>query len=142
MRRVIVESPYAGRGTDVAGEIRLNVEYARECIKDCLKRGEAPIASHLLFTQPGILDDDVPEERRLGVEAGLAWITAATAMVVYIDRGVSEGMRNAIQRATGVIPVERRSLYGRPVVERSYAKRLEDYPDWMKAAGDVAKEPK
>jgi hypothetical protein len=38
-----------------------------------LLRGESPIASHLLYTQPGILKDDVPEERPLGIEAGLAW---------------------------------------------------------------------
>lgn len=46
MRRVIVESPYAG-------EVEANVTYARACVRDCVLRGEAPIASHLLFTQPG-----------------------------------------------------------------------------------------
>ena len=46
MRFVIVESPYAG---DVAA----NVEYARAAVADCLRRGEAPFASHLLYT----LDD-------------------------------------------------------------------------------------
>lgn len=111
MRRVIVESPYAGRGTDVDGEISANLRYARSCVADCLKRGEAPIASHLLYTQQGILDDAVPEERALGIKAGHAWIAGADAMVVYVDRGISEGMRSAIKEATGVIPIERRSLY-------------------------------
>ena len=41
--------------------------YARACVADCLRRGEAPIASHLLYTQPGVLDDDVPEERAQGI---------------------------------------------------------------------------
>jgi hypothetical protein len=66
VRRVIVESPFAG-------DIEANVIYARAAVRDCVLRGEAPIASHLLFTQPGILDDNVPEERALGIEAGLAW---------------------------------------------------------------------
>jgi hypothetical protein len=85
VKRVIVESPYAG---DVAG----NLAYARACIRDCLKRGEAPIASHLLFTQDGILDDDIPDERLLGIKAGLAWVDVADVGVFYLDRGWSNGM--------------------------------------------------
>jgi hypothetical protein len=92
MRRVILESPFAG-------EIERNLEYARACVRDSVLRGEAPIASHLLFTQPGILDDDEPKERALGIAAGLAWLSAADAMVVYTDRGVSGGMRAAIEIA-------------------------------------------
>ncbi len=92
MRRVILESPFAG-------EIERNIEYARACVRDSVLRGEAPIASHLLFTQPGILDDGEPNERALGIAAGLAWLSAADAMVVYTDRGVSGGMRAAIEIA-------------------------------------------
>jgi hypothetical protein len=66
MRRVVLESPFAG-------DVEANLKYARECMADCLRRGEAPIASHLLYTQPGILDDTKPEERKLGMEAGFTW---------------------------------------------------------------------
>lgn len=90
MRRVIVESPYAG-------DIAANVAYARECMRDCLYRGEAPMLSHLLYAQ--VLDDDNPREREMGIEAGLAWGTAAEATVVYLDRGISRGMREGIRRA-------------------------------------------
>jgi hypothetical protein len=45
----------------------------RAAVRDRILRGESPIASHLLYTQPGFLKDDVPEERHLGIEAGLAW---------------------------------------------------------------------
>jgi hypothetical protein len=104
MRLVILESPYAG-GTEE------NVAYARACVRDCLLRGESAIASHLLYTQPGILDDAVPEERELGIRAGLAWLTVADASVVYIDRGISEGMRQGIERARSLgVPVEERCL--------------------------------
>jgi hypothetical protein len=108
MRRVLLESPY---GSDDPTMVDANVAYARKCLRDSIKRGEAPIASHLLFTQPGVLRDDVPDERRLGIDAGLAWMTYADAMVLYIDRGVSPGMREAMKLAqrTG-LEVELRSL--------------------------------
>ncbi len=106
MRRVILESPYAG-------DIEANVAYARLCVKDCVLRGESPIASHLLFTQPGILDDSIPEERQLGIAAGLAWRDVADATVVYTDRGISTGMAHGIARAKeSGVPVEYRSLSG------------------------------
>jgi len=103
MRRVILESPYAG-------DVEANVEYARACLRDCLLRGEAPIASHLLYTQPGVLDDDNPEERKLGIDAGLEWGVHAEASVVYTDLGISTGMKYGIERA---------SLEGRPVEYRA-----------------------
>ena len=104
MRLVILESPYAG---DVAA----NVEYARRCVRDSLSRGEAPIASHLLYTQPGILDDNDPVERAQGIEAGLAGRTVAEASVVYTDRGISPGMRYGIDAALRAgRPVEFRKL--------------------------------
>jgi hypothetical protein len=80
---------------------------------DSLLRNESPLASHLLW--PGILDDAVPADRALGIEAGLAWGPVAEATVVYMDRGISEGMAQGIQRAAlEGRPVEQRWLYGRP----------------------------
>ena len=92
MRRVILESPYAG-------DIELNERYARACLRDCLLRGEAPLASHLLYTQPGVLDDQVTAEREHGIRAGLVWGEAADATVVYVDLGVSMGMEYGIADA-------------------------------------------
>lgn len=110
MKLVIIESPFAG---DVDG----NQTYARACIRDSLARGEAPIASHLLYTQPGILDDTIPHERQWGIDAGLAWHAAAVTTVVYTDRGISRGMEYGIAAAQKAgNPVEYRSL-GRPNAE-------------------------
>ena len=92
MRLVILESPYAG-------DVETNIRYARACVKDCLLRGESPVASHLLFTQEGILDDGIPEERQLGIEAGLAWKQVAHYSVAYVDFGVTEGMKHGIRAA-------------------------------------------
>ena len=104
MRCVILESPYAG-------DVDANVAYARRCVRDCVLRGEAPIASHLLFTQAGILDDNVPAERALGIDAGLAWLILAEAMVLYIDRGMSPGMQAAMKEAQRMgVPTELRAL--------------------------------
>lgn len=94
-RLVIVESPYAG-------DVNRNVAYARACLADCLRRGEAPIASHLLYTQPGVLNDDIPGERRLGIDAGLAWADRADAAVFYTDLGWSRGMLDARERHLSV----------------------------------------
>lgn len=101
---VIIESPYAG-------EIEVNVAYARAAMRDSLQRGEHPIASHLLYTQPGILRDEIPEERERGIAAGLAWRQVADRAVFYTDRGWSGGMLMArtIYEREG-IPFELRSL--------------------------------
>lgn len=104
-RRVIVESPYAGA---TAADVADNVAYARRAILDSLRRGEAPLASHLLYTQ--VLDNSIPEDRRLGIAAGLAWTAAADLVAVYIDCGVSSGMEAGIEaaRRAGVRVEERR----------------------------------
>lgn len=104
MRLVIVESPYAG-------DVERNVRYARACLRDCLKRGEAPFASHLLYTQDGVLRDAVPNERDFGIIAGLAWAEVADATVVYTDLGRSNGMEIGIRMAgKQKRPVEYRRL--------------------------------
>lgn len=92
MRRVIIESPYAGN-------VARNLRYLRACMADCLRRGESPYASHALLTQPGVLDDTKPEERALGITAGFAWRSVAQATVVYTDLGVSRGMEYGIDHA-------------------------------------------
>ena len=110
MRRVVIESPYAGNLW-----LRfLNRRYARACLRDCLDRGESPLASHLLYTQRGVLRDGNADERARGIAAGLAWGAAADATVVYRDRGISAGMRIGIDAAKAAgRPVEYRSLNGR-----------------------------
>ena len=92
MALVFIESPFAG-------DVETNIEFARACMRDSLNKGESPLAIHLLYTQKGILDDDIPEERKWGMEAGYAWGKHASKTVVYTNRGISEGMEIGIQRA-------------------------------------------
>lgn len=102
MRRVIVESPYSG-------DVEKNFKYAREAMLDCIRRGESPLASHLLY--PQILDDNSPHDRDLGIKLGFAWNLVAHMIVIYTDLGTSIGMMKGIEwaREQG-IPVEYRTL--------------------------------
>lgn len=102
MIRVILESPYAGASSwrlIAWWQRRQNIRFARAAMRDCLSRNEAPIASHLLYTQPGILRDGDPYERQWGIEAGLLWGELAEKTVVYTARGTSRGMELGLDAA-------------------------------------------
>lgn len=105
-RRVIIESPYSG-------DIGANTRYARRALRDSIDRGEAPLASHLLYTQ--VLKDDDPEERMLGIKLGYEHWYGARAIIFYIDRGMSPGMQSALVEAmkTGK-DIEFRRIYRQP----------------------------
>jgi hypothetical protein len=109
--RVVIESPLSAPTRE---GIEKNKEYAKRCMRDSILRGEAPYASHLLFDQPGILDDTKPGERTVGMEAGFAWGQMADLIAVYTDLGMSSGMKAGIDhyRHKG-IPIELRSLDGK-----------------------------
>lgn len=110
MIRVIIESPYAG---DVEGNLR----YLRRCIKHSLLQGEAPFASHALYTQCGILNDDIQSERNLGISAGFSWRGVADKTVVYTDLGITNGMiagiADSISRGVPVVYryIDRAGIY-------------------------------
>lgn len=97
---VCIESPYSG-------DVERNQRYLRDAIRDCLKRGESPYASHRMLTDA--LDDTIPEEREAGMEAGFAIQARTDLVVVYADLGISGGMVQGMERAraTGLAVVER-----------------------------------
>lgn len=101
---VILESPNKGLRDR-------NKAYLQLCIRDCVARAESPFCSHQMFTDA--LDDDDPNERQTGIDAGLVWGAFATRTVVYDDFGISEGMR------IGILAAERAN---RPVEFRSIPK--------------------
>lgn len=112
LKRVVLESPYQG-------DIETNLRYLRACMDDCFARGEAPFASHGLYTQPGVLRDEIPGERELGIQGGFAWRDAAEMTVVYTDRGMSSGMTYGIADAEKKgRPIEYRTL-GEDWIQRS-----------------------
>lgn len=93
---VIIESPFAG-------DIERNERYLSACLADSLSRGEAPFASHGLYTRPGVLDDLQPVERERGILAGFSWRRAASITAVYSDLGISGGMQRGIDDASTLI---------------------------------------
>jgi hypothetical protein len=96
-RPVILESPYRADNTM---SLERNKAYARACMKDCLlNRGEAPFASHLLYTQPSVLNDYDDVERRIGIGAGISFKKLDILTVVYVDLGISKGMELGIESA-------------------------------------------
>ena len=112
MPLVIIESPYAGKSLD---DLAANITYARRCLRNSVLLGEAPIASHLLYTQPGVLDDLIPEERELGIQCGLAWSHMADYHVFYTDKGWSPGMTAAFRFVRRHFQEYRiRALFGEP----------------------------
>lgn len=120
MRRVVViESPYAGN-------VELNLAYARAAMRHCILGGETPIASHLLYPQKGVLDDLDPKERELGIAMGFQFWELADCICFYVDLGWSRGMLAARSRflenlpADGVLDMEERTVPGwREAAERT-----------------------
>lgn len=124
MIRVCIESPFAGR--DGLKDQLLNQEYLHQSMIDSMRRGEAPFASHALYTR--VLDDSKPDERRMGMAAGFEWQAVAELVVIYADRGISRGMHEGAQRAVRAgLPVELRHLDG----------WLDDHPGDLIRQGEV-----
>jgi len=89
MKRVVIESPYAGKS---ANDILINEAYGDLCMRDCLlNHNESPYASHLLYTRKFVLRDSIPEERKLGIEAGFLWRDVAEKTVLERKLGIEAG---------------------------------------------------
>ena len=126
MKLVYIESPFNGGTGSLTAR---NVYYARLCVRDCLKRGEAPYASHLFFTQAGILNDNIQEERDLGITAGQAMGDRFDLRVVYEDFGISKGMQYGIERALKLgQPIEHRELSVIMNLEQALSKMAKSEP--------------
>jgi len=112
MALVIIESPFrAIEGEDPVFSRLINKQYLQACIRDCLRRAEAPFASHQMYTDA--LRDSVLSDRELGLHAGFEWHFAADYSAVYTDRGITDGMMRGIAHAQNLnIPVEYRTLGG------------------------------
>jgi hypothetical protein len=106
VKRVILESPFAPHKKSTLE----HVQYGRKCMRDCFFRNEAPFASHLLYTQPGVLDDKDIVERAAGIRAGMSWGRYAHARVVYVDEGITPGMKEGIKDSL---------RHGPPIIFRS-----------------------
>lgn len=92
--RVIVESPFKGETVEERME---NIKYARAACRDAVMKQEIPMASHLLY--PQFLAEENPHERNIGIQSGYVWWDIADKIIFYIDRGMSDGMLEALRKA-------------------------------------------
>ena len=88
MARVVIESPYKG-------DVERNLAYAKTAMLDSILRGEAPFASHLLYTL--VLNDKLIAERERGITMGQAWLLEANLVAFYTDLGISPGMNESLK---------------------------------------------
>ena len=88
-KMVYIASPYAG-------DVEHNVEFARAACRYCIKRGNVPIAVHLLY--PQILDDTDPEQREIGLKLGRCILEKCDEMWV-VGENISPGMSAEIDEA-------------------------------------------
>jgi hypothetical protein len=132
MKLVIIESPYAG-------DVEANLAYVRAAMVDALGRGEAPYASHALYTQPGVLRDELPNERKKGIEAGFAWGRRADMRVLYIDRGLSAGMAEGVIAAARIAQPVHVRILGHENALAFFDQQLCDHAraDWWRFAADT-----
>ncbi len=87
-RKIYVASRYAG---DVDANVSAAVTYCRRVIDE----GYMPVASHLLY--PQILNDNIPEERELGLLFGLSLLRMCDEVWVFGE--VSQGVAQEIAEA-------------------------------------------
>ena len=86
---VYICSPYSG-------DIETNVEAAKRYSRLAVDKGCIPLTPHLLF--PQFLDDDIPEERELGLFFGNILMSKCSEVWVFGER-ISAGMESEIKRA-------------------------------------------
>ena len=79
------------------GDTERNVKYAQELTRRAVCTSHIPITPHLYITQA--LDDRNPEERALGMEAGLHLLEPCECIMIGGRYGISEGMRYEIEWA-------------------------------------------
>ena len=90
---VYVCSPYRG---NLIKRIR-NIRYAKELTREAFIRGLTPITPHLYLTRA--LNDNIPEERKQGLLAGLDLLQTCDTILVGTRYGISEGMETEITAA-------------------------------------------
>jgi len=87
---IYICSPYRG-------EVKRNKDYARELTRKAIDNGFVPVTVHLYLTEA--LDDNKPDERAKGMEAGQTILDNCKFILVGGRYGISEGMASEIKRA-------------------------------------------
>lgn len=98
MKIIYIASPYAG-------DVKKNIEFAKEASQYVITTGNAFFCPHLLY--PQFLDDNNPEERKLGLNMGKQLLLKCDELWAFGNR-ISQGMFEEIEFARQHdIPVKR-----------------------------------
>lgn len=85
MHRVYICSP-------LGGEVSKNIENAKRYAQYVFKCGMAPVIPHFYAL---VLNDDIPDERKLGMQAGISLLWVCDEVWVFGDE-ITEGMKKEI----------------------------------------------
>ena len=85
MRRAYICSP-------LSGNIYGNIENAKRYARYTFKCGMAPVIPHFFAL---VLDDEIPDERKLGMQASLSLLWVCDEVWVFGDE-ITEGMKKEI----------------------------------------------
>lgn len=117
LKLVYIASPYRG-------DVDHNTSKAKEYCRFAVSQGAIPLAPHIYFTQ--FLDDNIPEERELGLRMGLEIMEQCEEIWVMGDR-ISEGMAAEIEAAKRL---RMRIQYYTEEWQREFTRKLaESQPD-------------
>lgn len=114
MKLVVIESPFAPPKDDPRPEITLqrNVAYCRAAMRLAFDEGFAPYSSTGLYTLPGVLNDEISQERSLGMRGGFSW-----GRVKEVEE---RWMMMDYHKSSGMISGEKEAIkYGQRVVEKT-----------------------
>lgn len=100
---VYIAAPYAG-------DVEANVAFAKQAALYAMSAHCVPFVPHLQF--PAFLDDNVPNQRALGIQANLELLRRCDELWVFNYKGISAGMQQEITYADQhSIPVKYISLF-------------------------------
>lgn len=94
MKLIYICSPYRAENDAI---LQRNIDYAKELTRSALLQGGVPVTPHLYMTQ--CLDENIEEERRIGLAAGTEVLRRCDLVIVGMKYGISEGMAAEIQCA-------------------------------------------
>ncbi|HXJ94189.1 MAG TPA: hypothetical protein VMT20_15180 [Terriglobia bacterium] len=107
MTVTVIASPWSGLGAGDKAKA-----YLRACIRDSLARDEIPWASHAMLAWTRALYEEDEEQRAEGILVSKKMIVKCELVAVYVDHGISAGMKEEeIYAKMHGKRVERRSLY-------------------------------
>ena len=86
MKKIYICSP-------LRGNTKQNIKDAKKYCRYVIKKGFMPIAPHIYFTQ--ILDDNIEEERNLGIKMGIELLKLCDELWVFGDK-ITAGMNKEI----------------------------------------------